>query len=703
MWHQTEIINHVSQRRFISSGIVKLKLSLSEIDWSIFDNPNHDANSLATFLVNTFKALIHKHFPLRKGCNKGRPPAVWYNDHLRNIRDRLQNLKHIANATKDEEDFSAFNKLRNVYKKEIAAAKKSAYDKYIQNSNSKSKDIWRLINSERNQTKSGTFNPLISHDEFNDHFCSSARNIINSLPDVSLNPLACLMESAQGSPNSFFLSPVTVDEVKKVIRNLSNSNCLDAYDLNSRIIKESCHIISEPLTILINRCFVEGNFPDIFKLTKVLPLFKKGDNTSCDNYRPISIVPIFSKIIENLIKDRLNNYLQQNALLSRSQFGFRKNSSTVHAVSEIVEKIVEGLEGGEQVAATLCDLSKAFDCVSSDLLIDKLYFYGVRGTPLALIESYLKNRRQYVHYNNANSKCEVIHYGVPQGSVLGPLLFIVYINDVIEFMSPDKCILFADDTTLVCSDTDMNNLTQKVQSIENRAAQWFAANKLKLNHNKTQKLVFSTKCSDNKEDKVKLLGIVLDCKLKWTEHVNQVCSKLSSQLFLLRQLKHSVSADSLRVAYFSLFHAHITYGILLWGNSSQSHKVFKYQKKAIRVLAGVSLRESCRPHFKHNKIMPLPAIYIYYTLLEIHRNKKSLQTHSDIHHYNTRSAHLLLQPKFKYRNSDKNSLDVKLYNKLSIESRNLSYKLFKIKVKTLILEMCYYSESEYMDCPIIAL
>ena len=348
-------------------------------------------------------------------------------------------------------------------------------------SNRKRKSSLSRIDSLRD--KSGTIieDPLKVSNCLNDHFSTvgaKMANEINSQTNDTKDPLTYIRKNVK---DSLFMNYTCTSEIIDCISKMENKKS-SGYDCisNSSILKSTNHVIAPYLEILYNCCIYHGIFPDAFKIVQVIPLFKGGNKLDCSNYRPISLLPTIGKLLEKLLSARLINHLNANNILSKHQYGFRKNHSTELAVNDIHEKLLHNLDKGLNSCTVFLDLAKAFDSVDHTILLQKLHKYGVRGIALKLFESYLSNRSQFVKVNGIKSSIQYILYGVPQGSILGPLLFLIFINDLPN--STNLFVkLFADDTFLCAQNADFKLLESEVNSDLDKVADWLLANKLTLN------------------------------------------------------------------------------------------------------------------------------------------------------------------------------------------------------------------------------
>lgn len=287
-------------------------------------------------------------------------------------------------------------------------------------------------------------------------------------------------------------------------------------------------------------------------------------------------------------------------------------------------------------------------------------------------------------------------HGVPQGSVLGPLLFNIYINDLPIYLGNKKCMLFADDTTLYASGPDIRVLQADVDSLMIQARTWFEINNLKLNSDKTQILTFTSNKLLPPQKPVTLLGINLDSHLTWGSQVDRVCSRVASNLYVLRKLRGMLPPYVLKMAYRALVETHLTYGLTLWGRSADWKRAFIIQKRAIRAMAGVRSRDHCTEWFKRFELLTLPSLYVFASLVELHKESSLLCAHSDVHSHNTRNRNHLVIPRSRLKMSQVNKLDVRLYNCLPQHFKTLDMKDFKLHLRESLAKECFYSVEQYL-------
>ena len=407
--------------------------------------------------------------------------------------------------------------------------------------------------------------------------------------------------------NSMFLNDCTEHEISNIIKELTIGK---ASDIPISVIKKCSTVLSPVLAIHFNYLMRIGQFPDQLKLGKISPIFKKGNEELMENYRPVSTLPILSKIFEKIIYTRLYNYFVSQGILYDKQFGFRKNHSTTHALNYSVSQIQEGIKNNEHVLGIFIDLSKAFDTIDHSILLKKLEHYGIRGHTLSLLDSYLKNRTQIVSVLNETSEPLSVVYGVPQGSCLGPLLFLIYINDLGKIAQDCEIILFADDTNIFIKSKSLCVTYERANAILQKILDYMTCNKLHINLEKSCYMHFSkgkneveVVNSDNTEKLYKLkinqhelpkvshtkfLGVIIDDKLSWSDHIKALTKKLSCCIGSLNQIIDSIPERLHKDLYHTLFESYLTYGISVWGGTSnvKLSPLFKAQKKVMRVVFG---------------------------------------------------------------------------------------------------------------------
>ena len=486
-------------------------------------------------------------------------------------------------------------------------------------------------------------------------------------------------------------------EIVDIIKSLKNSNSAGDDNISVNILKKCAHLISKPLMTIVNLSLVEGIFPERLKIAKIIPIFKSNCRAEIENYRPVSILSSFSKILEKCIATRLISFFEKHRLFNVNQFGFRKGRSTTSAIAKFLTTLYDNINIKNKCIGIFLDLSKAFDLVCHASLILKLERYGIRGQTLNWFRSYLCGRKHYTVIDQCKSNLLEMSVGIPQGSVLGPLLYIIYVNS----FHVNNSVLFADDTSILVSATNTNLVVSRANQQLREAHTWFTENKLVLNSNKSIFMRFNTgnlnfdhsfliksNTSTIRQVKsTKFLGLHFAENLSWTVHINETCKKVAPICYCLNQLRDVTNQQVLLSYYYAHFNSIISYAIIAWGSSPEAVRVFKLQKKAVRFIVGVNRRTSCRNIFKQLGILPLPCLFLLNVLLYAKSELSNLNTLNYNHNYNTRNSTTLETPTHQltlYEKSPK-YMAIKVFNKLPNSYKVLSNKEFKNKIKSRLI------------------
>ena len=455
------------------------------------------------------------------------------------------------------------------------------------------------------------------------------------------------------------------------------------------------------------------------KIAKVIPIYKKGNAQEVGNYRPISLLTSFSKILEKIIYKRTMSFLTEFDILSRTQFGFRQKHSTTHALLKFLDKVAHSIDNKLHTIGIFLDFSKAFDTINHKILLQKLFHYGIRGKALEWFDNYLTERKQYVNINGQDSYQRLISCGVPQGSLLGPLLFIIYINDFQYSTELMSFILFADDSNIFFSHQNPQSLLSIVNNELKLVQNWINANKLSLNVDKTHYILFSNSLKSlpgnvlidnttlNQVKSTKFLGIYIDSDLSWKIHIDYLCKLISRNTGILYKLKHDFPKQILLSLYTTLILPYLNYGILAWGNGTktQQEKILTIQKRAIRNINHVGFLSHTRPLFLKNKLLRIDDIYVYNLGIFMHQLSvgeipveiaELFDKNSTIHSYPTRQSTLFHLPRTRTLFAQKTVIYTgpKLWidlPKVIIESTSLY--TFKRKLKCHLLKK-YLTQAE---------
>ena len=656
-------------------------LDLLNIDWpKIINIQEEDVNKSFNVLETNLNNLIEKYMPMRKLTKKevkslGKPWIT--NDIKQAIRQREKMYGKFIKA-KDagiKEDYHRqFKELRNQIVNRCRISKNTYYRQYFTEYSNNIKNTWKGIKTLINinstvkdhptslLTKKGLISqPKEIANTFNVYFSTIAKELQGKIYHRGHDFNLYLKNKNE---HNFFINPTNRYEVLNIINTISISKAIGPHSIPTDIFHLIKLNISVPLTEIINLSFNTGVFIENLKTSKVIPIYKnKGSDLICNNYRPISLLSNVNKIIEKLMHIRLYNFLSKHNCIYESQFGFREKYSTNHALLALTEEVRKALDDNLLAVGVFIDLQKAFDTVDHHILLNKLDHYGVRGVANRWFKSYLMNRKQFVTINGSNSNLENMQFGVPQGSVLGPLLFLIYINDLHTAITYSVTRHFADDTNLLIINKSPKQLKKRLNIDLHKLAKWLKANKISLNASKTEMLIFRHPNKKiNYELKIKLdgkkifpskyvkyLGILIDEHLNWSSHSNFLASKLSRANGMLSKIRHYVNNNTLRTIYFGIFESILNYGSQIWGQNQNNNiqRLIKLQDRALRIINYADYFESSEKLYKSSNILKLEDninllnfMYVYDSLKGILPKviSQNFTAFKDVHHHNTRGS-----------------------------------------------------------------
>lgn len=605
-----------------------------------------DAQSAYDALLSSVLRHYDTAFPVTEKTRLNRESNPWITTELKRTIKLKNSLYRRYKRRPTVFNEISYKNTRNRLRRDIAIAKRVYYQGLIEQNQNHMKKLWQVlreltgVKSRASSSTTGEFvvdgeptrNKKLIADSFNEYFVDVGPSLAAKVPQSNSTPEHYLHGNYS---QSIFLAPVTQTEVMNCVMKLKSSSAPGQDSLKSEIVKTVAPELAAPLAHVINLCFETGIVPQQMKMGLVTPVHKGGDPSQFRNYRPISVLPVFSKVFERILHDRLYDFFQEGHILSDSQFGFRKGYSTDMALAVVVDLITGALDLGKNVIGVFLDLSKAFDTVDFGILLRKLEFYGVRGNAIRILRNYLYGRWQAVSFDGIRSDFLQVECGVPQGSIMGPLLFLIYINDLDKALTVARLALYADDTNIFLSGYELQDMEMTFNAELARLHDWFKTNRLSLNTSKTHAMLFTLNSSlqsitlnlkidstaINTTTQCKFLGIYFDHKLTWASHIQHICNKISRSIGILNKVKNTLDTATLLLLYNSLVLPYLTYGNVIWGRAASSHlsRLLVLQKRAIRIVHHTTYLAHTAPLFHHSRLLKISDLNIYLSSIFVYK------------------------------------------------------------------------------------
>ena len=618
---------YISTRQMKNFDQTKFVNDLLEVDWNGIVQNTDDIDVVINNWTSIFSLILERHAPIRER-RVSEKFCPWLTSDLKVMCKARDKLKKQAIRSKSEVLMQSYRHIRNKVNKMNEELKRHYFTHKIASCEGDLKRTWQTINNVLNKKSKTTNIASLNIDgkhistnadiaeSMNSFFCTIGETLSDKIAQTR-NPLLENDYEVNTQKTNFQFHVIDELQLGKVFGKLKTSKGSGTDGIASCFLKMALPVISESLCDIFNFSIATGCFPDSWKIARVAPIFKSGQPDDRSNYRPISVLPVLARVFEKLIYNQLYDYLDKNKLLFLNQSGFRALHSAVTCLLNNTDDWYVNMDNGRYTANIFIDLKKAFDTVDHDILLAKLRKYGVDNLAFAWFSSYLTNRKQYCRVNGVSSKTEDIKCGVPQGSCLGPLLFLIYINDLPFSLKKGKVTMYADDTSISYSSKNMEDINQTLSSELGHLKQWLQGNKLSLNVLKTQALVVGSKPNIKKitenvvdtpqfligdaqvenVDQTKYLGVIIDKNLNWAEHIKSVRTKVSRGIGFLKYSRKFLPRNTLSKMYRGIVEPHFRYCCSVWGNCgvTRLQTLQKLQNRAARIVTRSNFDSSAKP------------------------------------------------------------------------------------------------------------
>ena len=623
-------------RKITDSTLRNMNASLCNRDWNALEAMG--VNGSSEYLIKEIQSVMDFYAPERvtpiKNC-KFMENEPWMSEGLRiSSRKCWQLYRKVCKKSRDSEEYRKYKVYRNTYNSIRRKAKMGYYHEIIHKCSNDTKKLWAVLHKVTGKlsNKNNISNEIVVNgvkennkhtisNGFAKHYSEIGEILANRIKEKGscIDPLANMKNKVD--QNCFFF-PTNHSEIEKLAKTLKIKDSKGYDQISNRILRKILPSILDALVIIFNKSLQEGIFPNNMKMAIVKPLYKSKNKTEIINYRPVSLLPAVSKLLEKIVHVRIVKFLNRNNVLYEGQYGFRKGRSTHDAILDLTGNILDRLERGQYTIGLFLDMSKAFDSLKHDTLLRKFEFYGIRGIALDWIESYLHMRSLRVDFSGTLSDEFRVKFGTPQGSVLGPLMYIVLANDLVKTLKFSNCITFADDTTLIASGSKLKYLYRKVNEDLKTLSSWFDSNSLTLNADKSKYILFRSKKKQpdyigtlelggkniSRVTDIKFLGVRIDECLEWGLQVKNICSRVIAGNYSLRMIKKLLPLRSKLLIYHANIQCHLSYAISSWGPMMKERdlrQIRKQQNIAIRSMFNIGNRVNLSQYYKQANILKI--------------------------------------------------------------------------------------------------
>ena len=663
-------VSHTSMvRSFRQCQWDEVREYLQVVPWQVMDIYD-DVNDMWHFFSSILQECMDTFAPLHPVvCKQSRRPTPWMTPVLRDaIRAKAQ-AKRKADISMSDSDIAVYKQLKNRLK-HLVRETKLVYVKELISQSKKDPHsagkLWRGVNDVigRYKVRNSVLDEAISVDFVNDFFRSVA--VTEDHCPASTYAVA---DSPSGNPE-FQFSTVTSSTVFTLLSALDVRKSVGPDGISARFLKEVAGVVAEPLSRLFNQSLQSGVFPDEWKRCNVTPVHKGGAADNPSNFQPISVVPVVAKVLEKIVAAQLNAHLEEHKLLNSHQCAYRQKKSTEQLLMVAVDSVAQAIDHHMSVCVAFLDLRKAFDSLDHHILLNRLKFLGVCKSELLWFVSYLSDRYQRVKYKTCYSQWGLVKGGIPQGSALGPLLFLIYVNEMSAQVTNGKLLQFADDTALICSGTTQAVVQQNMSNDLSQLAIWIRNSKMQLNISKCSVMWFRSRsklpspppcvCIDGAPlkmvDNQKYLGVVFDDTLQWSKHVSEICKKMSFYLFWINSYRRSLPNEVIKMLIDSLVLSRLIYALPVWGTmltSAHQQRLQRLHNWGVRIAASLQKYDHVSYHRHKFHWLSVPSLVKYRSLCamrQIYYSQHDTSLDPPImfgssHHYHTRlsSRHICPQ------------------------------------------------------------